>query len=134
MVHTLPGWEDKIIWFLMFQIYSGQWITAIWVFPHYAISLRNLSQFSFFPDFIIGFELLLLSFSIKKKNQWKCIRWLMIEIILVLLSENITKHKNMLPFLLFLLPTITKSTGVQFTRGTSPQVMPKMNYFCTSWK
>lgn len=56
----------------------------------------------------------------------------MIEIILVLLSENITKHKNMLPFLLFLLPTITKSTGVQFTRGTSPQVMLKMNYFCTS--
>lgn len=99
VVHMLPGQKDEIIWF--FYVSNLLW-------PENkrnpsASMLCNQSResftiFPFFSNIIIGFELLWLSFSIKRKNQWKCIRWLMIDIMLLLLSENITKYKNILPF------------------------------------
>lgn len=55
----------------------------------------------------------------------------MIEI--MLLSENI-KHKNMLIFFLFLWPTITKITWVQFLCSAYHQVIFKMNYLLHNLK
>lgn len=55
----------------------------------------------------------------------------MIEI--MLLSENI-KYKNMLIFFLFLWPTITKITRVQFLCSTYHQVIFKMNYLLHNLK
>jgi len=58
----------------------------------------------------------------------------MTEIMLLLLSGNITKHKNMPPFFLFLWSAITKITRVQFICSTYHQVIFKINYLLHNLK